>query len=106
MGANAARRREQKAAAHPRGHCRIAGRRSTKTTERLRAAAAQITTLAQFEECVARAHPDNQGGIRKLLGDMLTPNLPCCGAFLLAIKVGRSAFSHSPSCPSRKLVQL
>jgi hypothetical protein len=105
MGRNAQTRRALKVVhRHPDTARPRAGQ--TKTMQRLRQAAAQITTLQQFEECIARAHPDNQGPIRKLLATMIKPGLPCCGAALLAAKVGRTEFAHGAHCPSRNLVVL
>lgn len=111
MGANARRRSSLKLAARNADPAKTRTSRATKTQVRLRARLAEITTLQQFEEIIAQAHPDTRGSMRKLLAPMLRPGLPCCGPCALATVLERQgknveAWEHTRLCPSRNRVQL
>lgn len=111
MGANARRRSSLRLAVRNETPEKPRTSKATKTLTRLQARAAEIATLQQFEECIARAHPDTRGAIRKLMEPMLRPGLPCCGpAQLAAVLTGRGqhveAWEHTALCPSRNRVQL
>lgn len=116
MGANARRRSSLKLAARAEqpATLRLAGFRggkATKTMTRLQMRAREIDTLQQFEEIIAKAHPDTRGSIRKLLEPWLRPGLPCCGPAQLATVLERQGknverWEHTQLCPSRNRVQL
>lgn len=111
MGANARRRSSLKIAARNEQPATLRSSATTKTMTRLQARAAEIETLQQFEECVRQAHPDTRGAVRKLLGRLLRPGLPCCGPAMLAKVLTRQGknverWEHTQLCPSRNLVTL
>lgn len=111
MGENARRRSTLKLASRNAQPATLRASGPTKTMTRLRARAAEIDTLQQFEEIIRSAHPDNRGPLRKLMTPMLRAGLPCCGPAMLAAVLTRrgqnvEAWEHTQLCPSRNLVQL
>lgn len=109
MGANARRRAALKLVKRPPAKPRVDCK--TKTRLRLERKMREVQTYQQFEEMVARAHPDHRGSIRKLLTEMLPDNLPCCGPAKLAAAIERlgktvDPWEHTRLCPSRNRVQL
>lgn len=111
MGENARRRSSLKLAVRNAKPATVRPSGPTKTMTRLQMRAAEIETLQQFEECIRQAHPDTRGAIRKLLGRLLKPGLPCCGPAMLAAACKRQgknveAWEHTRLCPSRNLVEL
>lgn len=111
MGENARRRSSLKLATRSAQPATTRASGQTKTMVRLRARAAEIETLQQFEEIIRAAHPDSRGLIRKLMTPMLRAGLPCCGPAMLARVLERQGktvekWEHTRLCPSRNRVQL
>lgn len=111
MGENARRRSSLKLASRTAKPATLRASGPTKTMVRLRARAAEIETLQQFEEIIRTAHPDSRGSLRKLMTPMLRAGLPCCGPAMLARVCERQGktvetWDHTRLCPSRNLVQL